>query len=84
MTCQTCTAPTDSTYLCTRCAADLTSVLEQVPDALADAEDTIARQDRTGTGNGGKGGDRADAANVDALDLKIDLEERSTPGRGCF
>ena len=27
MTCQTCHAPTDSTYLCARCAADLTGVL---------------------------------------------------------
>ena len=76
MTCQTCHAPTDSTYLCQRCAADLTAVLEQIPDALADAEDTIARMDVTGTGGAGKGGDRPDAANVDALDLKIDLEEK--------
>ena len=75
MTCQTCTAPTDSTYLCHRCAADLTSVLEQVPDALATVQDTVARLDRVGTSSG-RGTERSrPPVNLDALEHQTHLTE---------
>ena len=75
MTCQTCTAPTDSTYLCHRCAADLTSVLEQVPDALETVQDTVARLDRVGTGSG-RGTERSrPPVNLDALEHQTHLTE---------
>ena len=75
MTCQTCHAPTDSTYLCTACAADLTSVLEQVPDALETVQDTVARLDRVGTGSG-RGTERSrPPVNLDALEHQTHLTE---------
>ena len=81
MTCQTCTAPTDSTYLCARCAADLTAVLEQIPDALATVQDTVARLDRVGTGSG-RGTERSrPPVNLDALEHQTHLTELCTHGR---
>ena len=75
MTCQTCTAPTDSTYLCTACAADLTAVLEQVPDALETVQDTVARLDRVGAGSG-RGTERSrPPVNLDALEHQTHLTE---------
>lgn len=75
MTCQTCHAPTDSTYLCHRCAADLTGVLEQIPDALATVQDTVARLDRVGTGTGRGTEASRPPVNLDALEHQTHLTE---------
>ena len=46
MTCAHCTAPTaDGIYLCDQAEGDLFTLLGQIPDTLADAQDTIARLD---------------------------------------
>ena len=46
MTCTHCTAPTaDGIYLCDPHEGDLFTLLGQIPDTLADAQDTIARLD---------------------------------------
>lgn len=75
MTCQTCHAPTDSTYLCHRCATDLTAVLGQIPDALATVQDTVARLDRVGTGTGRGGEASRPPVNLDALEHATHLTE---------
>ena len=49
MTCTHCTAPTaDGIYLCDTAEGDLFALLGQIPDTLADAQDTIARLERKG------------------------------------
>ena len=62
--------------LCATCAQRLRDILGWIPDALDTIADTIARQDRTGTDGGSSSGDHAEAVNVDALEAKIDLEEK--------
>lgn len=57
MTCTRCTAPTATGItLCTTDLQRLEDVLDQIPDALELAEDTIAKQDRTGAGSATLGG----------------------------
>ena len=55
MTCTHCTAPTaDGIYLCDDGERTLFTLLGQIPDTLADAQDTIARLDtRQNTGRAG-------------------------------
>lgn len=51
MICQYCQAQTTpGIYLCKRCVARLEDVLTQIEDVLETAEDTIAKQDRMGSG----------------------------------
>lgn len=51
MTCQNCQAQTTpGITLCQHCVTRLSDVLDQIPDALEMVEDTIAKQDRMGSG----------------------------------
>jgi hypothetical protein len=72
-----CDTPTaDGQTLCHADTNRLRDILGWIPDALDTLADTVARMDRTGSDGGSSSGDHAEAVNVDALDAKIDLEER--------
>ncbi|MBB5748548.1 hypothetical protein [Micrococcus sp. TA1] len=66
----------DGITLCHADAQRLRDILGWIPDALNTITDTVARMDRTGSDGGSSSGDHAEAVNVDALDAKIDLEEK--------
>lgn len=72
-----CDTPTaDGITLCAPDAQRLRDILGWIPDALDTIADTVARLDRAGTDGGSSSGDHAEAVNVDALEAKIDLEEK--------
>ena len=77
MTCQNCQAQTaPGIYLCARCVVRLEDVLTQVEDALEVAEDTIAKQDRMGSGGVTSGSNEAPTPiNLDTMEKRRTLWE---------
>ncbi|VXB23509.1 hypothetical protein [Citricoccus sp. K5] len=74
--CTRCTAPTaEGIHLCATCAAQLTATLDQIPDALATARDTVARLDATGTSSGGGGNPAKPPVNLTAMEAVTELQE---------
>ena len=71
MTCAHCTAPTaDGIYLCDDGEGSLFALLGQIPDTLADAQDTIARLDtRQNTGR---------ASTTPGTPINLEASERAT------
>ena len=75
MTCAHCGGTTaDGIYLDDPCEKNLWDLLGQIPDTLADAEDTVARLDRKGQAAGGGGSGHSDGINLEALDDVIALQ----------
>ena len=75
-TCTHCTAPTaDGIYLCDQAEGDLFALLGQIPDTLADAQDTIARLERKGQNNGSTARGHNDGLSIEALDHVITLKK---------
>ena len=77
MTCTHCTAPTaDGIYLCDTAEGDLFALLGQIPDTLADAQDTIARLDtRQNTGR---------ATSAPGTPINLEASERATALHGLL
>ena len=77
MTCTHCTAPTaDGIYLCDPHEGDLFALLGQIPDTLADAQDTIARLDtRQNTGR---------ASSTPGTPINLEASERATALHGLL
>lgn len=77
MTCQNCQAQTaPGIYLCARCVVRLEDMLTQVEDALEVAEDTIAKQDRMGSGGVISGANEAPIPiNLDTMEKRRTLWE---------
>lgn len=76
MTCTHCTAPTaDGIYLCDDGEGSLFTLLGQIPDTLADAQDTIARLERKGQTTGGSASGHNDGISIEALDHVITLKK---------
>lgn len=77
MSCQNCQAQTaPGIYLCARCVVRLEDMLTQVEDALEVAEDTIAKQDRMGSGGVISGSNEAPIPiNLDAMEKRRTLWE---------
>lgn len=77
MTCTHCTAPTaDGIYLCDTAEGDLFALLGQIPDTLADAQDTIARLDtRQNTGR---------ASTTPGTPINLEASERVTELNGLL
>ena len=77
MTCTHCTAPTaDGIYLCDKAEGDLFALLGQIPDTLADAQDTIARLDtRQNTGR---------ASTTPGTPINLEASERATALQGLL
>lgn len=76
-TCTHCTAPTaDGIYLCDTAEGDLFALLGQIPDTLADAQDTIARLDtRQNTGR---------ATTTPGTPINLEASERATVLHGLL
>ena len=77
MTCTHCTAPTaDGIYLCDTAEGDLFALLGQIPDTLADAQDTIARLDtRQNTGR---------SSSTPGTPINLEASERATALHGLL
>ena len=77
MTCTHCEAPTaDGIYLCDQAEGDLFTLLGQIPDTLADAQDTIARLDtRQNTGR---------ASTTPGAPINLEASERVTELNGLL
>lgn len=77
MTCTHCTAPTaDGIYLCDDGEGTLFALLGQIPDTLADAQDTIARLDtRQNTGRAGS---------TPGTPINLEASERATALHGLL
>ena len=77
MTCTHCTAPTaDGIYLCDTAEGDLFALLGQIPDTLADAQDTIARLDtRQNTGR---------STSAPGTPINLEASERATALHGLL
>ena len=77
MTCTHCTAPTaDGIYLCDDAEGDLFALLGQIPDTLADAQDTIARLDtRQNTGR---------STSAPGTPINLEASERATALNGLL
>lgn len=78
MTCTAhhCDTPTaDGIHLCETHEQALWDLLGQIPDTLADAQDTIARLERKGKAAGGTSGGHSDGLNVSALDDVLTLKD---------
>ena len=77
MTCTHCEAPTaDGIYLCDQAEGDLFTLLGQIPDTLADAQDTIARLDtRQNTGR---------ASTTPGTPINLEASERVTELNGLL
>lgn len=75
MTCTNCQAQTaPGIYLCKRCVTRLEDVLTQIEDVLEIAEDTIAKQDRTGgAGGGGSPSESVEPINLSTMDKRREL-----------
>lgn len=77
MTCTHCTAPTaDGIYLCDTAEGDLFTLLGQIPDTLADAQDTIARLDTRR--NSGR------ASTTPSTPINLEASERATELNGLL
>lgn len=71
-----CDTPTaDGIYLCDTAEGDLFALLGQIPDTLADAQDTIARLERKGQNNGSTTRGHNDGISIEALDHVIALKK---------
>ena len=76
MTCTHCGGTTaDGIYLDDPCEQALWDLLGQIPDTLADAQDTIARLERKGQTTGGSASGHSDGLSIDALDHVIALKK---------
>ena len=78
MTCTAhhCDTPTaDGIYVCDPHEGSLFTLLGQIPDTLADAQDTIARLERKGQTTGGSASGHSDGLSIDALDHVITLKK---------
>ena len=76
MTCTHCGGTTaDGIYLDDPCEQALWDILGQIPDTLADAQDTIARLERKGQTTGGSASGHSDGLSIDALDHVIALKK---------
>lgn len=80
MTCTTsgCENPSEDLYLCDHCIQDFNAWIDQIPLLLPELDVTIARLDhvRTGNNEGGNGSKSSGSAaplNIDAVQLKINL-----------
>lgn len=71
----TCETPTE-TYLCHQCVSDLQAWIDKIPDLYVELDVTIARLDKVTKQQGGGGGKAGSKAplNLDALELKVNLE----------
>ena len=76
MTCTHCGGTTaDGIYLDDPCEQALWDLLGQIPDTLADAQDTIARLERKGQTTGGSASGHSDGISIEALDHVIALKK---------
>ena len=76
MTCTHCGGTTaDGIYLDDPCEQALWDILGQIPDTLADAQDTIARLERKGQTTGGSASGHSDGISIEALDHVITLKK---------
>ena len=76
MTCTHCGGTTaDGIYLDDPCEQALWDLLGQIPDTLADAQDTIARLERKGQNTGSTTRGHNDGLSIDALDHVIALKK---------
>ena len=78
MTCTVprCDTPTaDGIYVCDMHEGDLFTLLGQIPDTLADAQDTIARLERKGQNTGSTTRGHNDGLSIDALDHVVTLKK---------
>ena len=76
MTCTHCGGTTaDGIYLDDPCEQALWDILGQIPDTLADAQDTIARLERKGQTTGGSASGHSDGLSIEALDHVIALKK---------
>ena len=78
MTCTVprCDTPTaDGIYVCDPHEGSLFTLLGQIPDTLADAQDTIARLERKGQTTGGSASGHSDGLSIEALDHVITLKK---------
>lgn len=76
MTCTHCQAQTaDGLYLCPRCVHELRETVGQIGDALAVAEDTVGKRDRTGPETHGGSQSSTPPVNLGALAKVTNLEE---------
>ena len=76
MTCTHCGGTTaDGIYLDDPCEKELWDLLGRIPETLADARDTIARQERKGKMAGASPGGHSDGLNVSALDDVLALKD---------
>lgn len=78
MKCTYCQAQTATGItLCPRCEANLNDVLNNIPEALEIAQDTIAKQDRMGSAGGGNNpSESVEPINFSTMDKRRKLSEK--------